>query len=217
MKKITLFGLLGVMLSTTQLFSASILSDIRHACRIDVTNSNTEKNLSFANQVVEEFLTPEQMKSRVRVQEITQSSGNTINIIDRLSQAGNRFGEEIDVYLHREFDEIKHADLLSLARKQSYGTIMYEFKERGKPIQKENIKYEVVSENPQDIIYVVEGKSPDSDLSLIFIDRAIQIDKWRFVISYLATGENMTAEKKANLIQKLKNLQTINEWIAKNR
>lgn len=222
MKKIALFGLSGLIFSTS-LFSASIFSDIRHACRIDITNSNTEKNLTFVNQVVEEFLTPEQMKSKVRVEELTQGSGNSINVVDQLSQTGGHFDEQINVYLHREFDEIKHDELLNLSRKLSFRNMLYEFKERGNSLHrgninyKDHISYEVVSEKPQDIIYVVEGKSPDSDLSLICIERAVQIDKWRLVISYDSTGELMSPEKKANLIQRLKSLSSINDWIARNR
>jgi hypothetical protein len=222
MKKTALL-LLGFTLLTTHLYSASVLSDIRHACRIDITNSNTEKNLSFVNQVVEEFLTPEQMKSKVRVREFTQGSGNSIDIIDELSKTGNHFDEQVNVYMNREFNEVKHEELLSASRRLSFRTILYEFKERGKGLLKDNINYkdyityEVVSEKPQDIIYVIEGKSPDSELSMIFIKRAIQIDKWRLVISYEAIGSKMTSEKKENLIQKLKNIATINDWIAKNR
>ncbi len=208
MRKLSIFGILIVMLGITTLSSR---------VHYDFFGKNTAKNLAFSNQVIEEILTPDEWNGKIRTEELIQGSGDFIAINDIISGTKDSFNEQIAYYLNEEFHEIEHGKLLNICRGLACKNMKNEFQNRGWETGK--LDYEIVSEKPQDIIHVSEGrtKNPEVDFGVLYIRREVQIKTWRLVLSYEKIISKDNPGNKTEWIERIKNSSMINDWISRNR
>jgi hypothetical protein len=199
-------GFLVIIFSTTQL-----------SAWVDWFGSNAKKKLAFSNQVIEQILTPEEIKTKERTEELIRGDGNNVIICDLLSGRSLNSREQLGYCLDLNFKKYDQEALRRHCRVSSRKMIAYDFKQGSQVLEKVN--YQVVSEKPKDIIYVAEGlpEDPKSDFGFFYIAREVLVEKWGLGIRFECARSKMTSEKKAEWIERMKNIQILNDWTAQNQ
>lgn len=198
-----------------------MLASTAHAAVMyDFFGTNKKNKMAFANQTIDEMLTPEEMENRERFQELIQCDGDDISINDVLSGRYPEYDQLVHYslrFMRFQKNETTHEELLAYCELNSQFMMKNNFLKR--QIELGDLKCEIVLENPRDIIYVAEGnaKRADDDFALVYIGRVIRVGKWYFSIKYDSVASKMTPEKKQEIIKKLEGLTAVNTWVANNR
>ncbi len=200
-------------------FLLMLTSSVHAALIPDFFGTNKKKRMAFANQIVSEVLTPEEMSQKQRFGELIQCDGDNISFIEVLSGSYPKFEIGLAYALEYQFDktERSHKDLIDICHRESVRMMNNCFKDRN--IEGEGFSYKIIRENPRDIVYIAKGesKSPVNNFSLIFIVREARVGKWRFSIKYVSEASKLTKKRQEKLINDLINLPTANNWIVSSR
>ena len=206
------FILAGIFLMLTSTVHAAVMYDF--------FGTNKKNKMAFANQTIDEMLTQEEMKNRERFQELIQCDGDDIAIIDVLSGNYPEYDQHVHYclkFMRYRKSETTHEKLLDYCERNSQFMLKNNFRKR--QIEFGDFKCDIVSENPRDIVNVAEGKAKEAnnDFALVSIAREICVGKWSFFVEYASVVSKMTPEKKQEIIDKLKGLSAVNNWVANNR
>lgn len=184
----------------------------------DLFGTNKKNKLAFANQVIQEVLTPEEYQKKIRLQELVQDEGNSIGIIDLVKKQNNEKKEifyKLEI-IDNEKKPKSQSELLKICRRGAVRFINHNLGKIGK--KGENFQFEIVLEKPKDIIYV--GKATVEGLEGFFVVNAaryIRVGDWSLLISFDIFTTNYSEEDKNNLVSQLQNVHSVNFWIEKSR
>lgn len=200
-------------------FLLMFTSSVHAALIPDFFGTNKKKRMAFANQIVSEVLTPEEINQKQRQGELIQADGDYIYFIEVLSGNYPNFEKALSYHLDYQYEkkESSHEDLLRFSRRESIRMMNESFREKG--VEGEGFSYKVLSENPRDIVYIAKGESkdPNNDFGVVYIVREARVGKWKFSVVYLSEVSKLTLERQEKLIKDLINLPTVNNWISNSR
>lgn len=186
---------------------------------IDLFGKNKERKLNFSNQLISEVLTEEEMTNKRRIKEKSWSDGDHIYVLDVLKGDYPNFTSLLVYELNELFREQDPDTFVKKTERASLISIDKSYKKINKMGDPNTFHFEVIQKTPNDLISISRLKTTDkeSDLEIVSISRYSRIKKWSSYLSFFILGSELTEEKKNDIINRLKNSPSINNWISRQK